>query len=773
VNKLLSFLDHVGAAKAHSPMKLSAQQGIWMLGSLAQLHSLPFDANLLAAALTQENESDVIFRLGKELGIGFGPKPLAKLVRAKRKSVAVLFMKATPAAPLEQTLAAAPVAAPVSNPPASGEAVVPAPVAGAGQPAEGSISIQSVAASSSSTEGAGSAPAQQEPAVVAPEVRPVLLLKVEEGRALVLNPGAKAPEVVQLDLLLRDAEPSAWAVTPLLKEARLPDGLTKKPFGFSWFLNAMMEHKRIWVDVLVASLVIQVIALLLPLMTQAVVDKVVVNHAKSTLISLAIGVGLFNIFSGLLTWIRQMLVIRIGNAVDGDLAIKVFSHLIRLPMRYFQFRPTGTLVTRIHGVETIRNFLTGAFTTLALDLPFLLIFLVVMFYYSIVLSCITLTFVALMVGLSYAVGPALREKVNHQYLFGAQNQAFLTEYIGGMEAVKSLQMEPQVESRFSLRTRQYLASTLSTRQLYNHYSTLMQLMNQMSSLTILAVGAYLSMTDNNFTLGMLVAFQMFANRVSDPLLKISNLWQDYQQTLISVKRIGDVMDVPNEPSTVVPSQFNQAKGKVEIRNLGFRYDKNRPNLYNDLNLTIEPGQVVTLLGPSGSGKSTIAKLLQGFYPEYEGTILLDGQDMRSLPLNAVRQYFGVVPQETTLFSGTIYDNLIAANPHATPQQVAQACQMASIHSVIEGLPNGYQTEIGERGAGLSGGQKQRLAIARALLKRPKVLIFDEATSSLDPMSATEIAETVNGLRGKVAMLFVAHNLPRNLKVDHEVVLKKD
>jgi subfamily B ATP-binding cassette protein HlyB/CyaB len=695
--------------------------------------------------VTQEHETDVIFRLGKEMGVGFTDKPLARLTNGKRPGVAVLFLKAEPAQLREPTLA------------------VPLEAGGALASAEVSQSTPQPASPESDTT---TSKATQS------EARLALLLKVEDGRALVLKPGAKTPEVVPLDTLLSGVEPTAWAVTPLLKEAKLPDGLTRKPFGFAWFLNAMLEHKRIWVDVLIASLVIQVIALLLPLMTQAVVDKVVVNHAKSTLITLAIGVGLFNIFSGLLTWIRQMLVIRIGNAVDGDLAIRVFSHLIRLPMRYFQFRPTGTLVTRVHGVETIRNFLTGAFTTLALDLPFLLIFLVVMFYYSVTLSLISLTFVCLMVGLSYAVGPALREKVNHQYLFGAQNQAFLTEYIGGMEAVKSLQMEPQVESRFALRTRQYLASTLSTRQLYNHYSTLMQMMNQMSSLTILSVGAYLSMTDSNFTLGMLVAFQMFANRVSDPLLKISNLWQDYQQTLISVKRIGDVMDVPSEPSTVVPSQFNQAKGKVEIRNLGFRYDKNRPNLYNDLNLTIEPGQVVTLLGPSGSGKSTIAKLLQGFYPDYEGSILLDGQDMRSLPLNAVRQYFGVVPQETTLFSGTIYDNLIAANPHATPQQVAQACQMASIHAVIEGLPNGYQTEIGERGAGLSGGQKQRLAIARALLKRPKVLIFDEATSSLDPTSATEIADTVNSLRGKVSMLFVAHNLPSNLKVDSEITLNK-
>lgn len=692
---------------------------MWALGGLAQLYSLPFDAGLLAGALTEENSFSVVGRVAKDLGLGLQPALVSKLVQNGVKGVSVVFLRPDASKPLE----------------GEGEA----------------LNLTQMAAE--------------------PRLIPALILRVTEGQALVLKQGDKQPQPFSCESLIEQAAGLGWSVKPLVKEAKLPDQLTTEPFGFKWFIDALAGHKRLWVDVLGASLVIQLISMCLPLMTQAIIDKVVVNHAKSTLISLAIGLAIFQIFSATLSWIRQLVILRLGNAVDGELAIKVFGHLIRLPMRYFQYRPTGTLITRVHGVETIRNFLTGAFTTLALDMPFLLIFLVVMFYYSVTLSLVTLVFVGVMVALSFLVAPKLRERANKQYLVGAQNQAFLTEYIGGMEAVKSLQMEPRVDAQFALRMQQYLDSTLSTRGLYNHYSTAMSFLEQMMSLCVVGAGAWLSMTDSNFTLGMLVAFQMFSNRVSQPLLKLSNLWQEFQQTQIAIKRLGDVMDVPAESFSVVPTSSTERKGLVEIKHLSFGYDKNRPALYKDLNLTLEPGKVVTLVGPSGSGKSTIAKLLQGFYNDYQGQILLDGRDVRSMPLNAVRQYFGVVPQETILFSGTIYDNLIAASPSATFEQVVQACKMASIHSTIENLEKGYQTEIGERGAGLSGGQKQRIAIARALLKRPRVLIFDEATSALDVESAEAVGKTISSLRGHVGILFVAHNLPKSLSVDENVTLE--
>jgi subfamily B ATP-binding cassette protein HlyB/CyaB len=368
------------------------------------------------------------------------------------------------------------------------------------------------------------------------------------------------------------------------------------------------------------------------------------------------------------------------------------------------------------------------------------------------------------------VTPILRERLNQQFLLGARNQAFLTEYVSGMETVKSLQMEPQLNSRFCEYLAVYLKAGFGTRQLSNTFNVVANMVEQLQTLAILCVGAWLVMNTTDMTIGMLVAFQMFAGRLSGPLLRMVGLWQEFQQANIAVKRLGDVMNAPTEPYSVTPSREVGGKGAIEIRGISFRYAENLPYLYRDLNLGLQPGQCIALMGPSGCGKSTLAKLLQGFYQPNDGAILIDGRDIRHFSANELRQHYGVVPQETVLFSGTIYDNLVLAFPHATFEQVIQACKAAEIHETIEKLPEGYQTRIGEHGAGLSGGQKQRIAIARALLKRPKILIFDEATSSLDEPTAESFAKTVNQLKGKVSMLFIAHQLPKRLIVDEVVRL---
>jgi subfamily B ATP-binding cassette protein HlyB/CyaB len=272
-------------------------------------------------------------------------------------------------------------------------------------------------------------------------------------------------------------------------------------------------------------------------------------------------------------------------------------------------------------------------------------------------------------------------------------------------------------------------------------------------------------TASVFTVGMLVAFQMFASKLSQPMLRMVGLWQQFQQASLAVQRLGDLMNAPAEPYSATPSRKTTAQGLIELRGIGFRYGPDLPLLYSGVNLRMEPGKVIAIMGPSGCGKSTLTKLLQGFYRATEGQILVDGIPTHHLSANELRSNFGVVPQETILFSGTVYDNLAMANPHASFDDVVQACQMAEIHEAIQTLPKGYQTEIGERGAGLSGGQKQRIAIARALLKKPKVLIFDEATSALDAQTANAFGATVNSLRGKVSMLFVTHALPKSLQVD--------
>jgi subfamily B ATP-binding cassette protein HlyB/CyaB len=559
---------------------------------------------------------------------------------------------------------------------------------------------------------------------------------------------------------------------PTASELKGPDTAAdgRGEFGFRWFVPELFRHKAIWRDVLLASLAIQLMALATPVFTQVVIDKVIVHHTLSTLVVIGIALGVFIIFTAVMSWVRQYLVLHTGNRIDAVLGSQVFEHLFKLPPRYFEHRPTGVLVARMLGVETIREFLSSAAVTLILDVPFLLIFLAIMFYYSVMLTLVTVAVLLLIVGLSFAVTPLLRQRLNQQFLLGARNQAFLTEYVSGMETVKSLQMEPQLRRRFGDYLATYLQAGFNTRQVSNTYNVAAHTLEQLLTLIILCLGAWMVMTSQEFTIGMLVAFQMFAGRLSQPMLHLVGLWQQFQQADIAVKRLGDVMNAPAEPYSLLPARETKGEGWIEISGLSFRYATNLPFLFKTFSLTIEPGRCVAIMGPSGCGKSTLAKLMLGFYQGEEGSIAIDGRDTRYLSANELRQYFGVVPQETMLFSGTIFDNLVLANPHATFEQIIQACKLAEIHETIEQLPQGYQTEVGEHGAGLSGGQKQRVAIARALLKRPRILIFDEATSSLDSATAEQFARTVNQFRGRVTMLFIAHQLPKGLQVDSVITL---
>ena len=549
--------------------------------------------------------------------------------------------------------------------------------------------------------------------------------------------------------------------------ARGTAGVTQA-FNFRWFVPELLKHKTVWRDVLLASLALQIVTLATPLFTQAIIDKVVVHRTQSTLITIGIAMGLLTVFSSLLGWARQYLVLHTGNRVDAVLGAAVWNHLLKLPLRYFERRPTGVVAARLHAVENIREFVSGAAITLVLDLPFLLICLGVMLWYSVLLSAIAVGILSVIAIASLIMAPIFQRQLNDQFLLGARNEAFVTEHIAGFETVKTLQMEPQLRQRFSGYLASLLASAFQTKQIANTYNTVATGLQQIMTLAILITGAWMVMNptpDAVFTVGMLVAFQMFAGKLSEPVLRIVGLWTQFQQASLSVQRLGDVMNSPAEPYNLTPQRRHDGKGLVSIQGLAFKYGPDRPFLYENLNLTLQPGQAIAIMGPSGSGKSTLAKLLLGFYTPSSGSIQLDGIDVRNLSANELRSYFGVVPQETILFSGSVLDNLRMGNPAATFEQITQAAQLAGIHTTIEQLPQGYETEIGERGAGLSGGQKQRIAIARALLKRPRILIFDEATSALDEHTAEGFAQTINQLKGRVSMLFITHALPKGLKVD--------
>jgi subfamily B ATP-binding cassette protein HlyB/CyaB len=468
--------------------------------------------------------------------------------------------------------------------------------------------------------------------------------------------------------------------------------------------------------------------------------------------------------------VRQYLVLHTGNRVDAVLGAEVWSHLLGLPLRYFQHRPTGVVAARLHGIETIREFVSGAAVSLILDLPFLLICLGLMLSYSTVLTAIVVAMLGVVAVASAIVAPVFQRRLGEQFQLGARNQAFVTEYIAGMETVKALQLEPQLDRRYGENLAAYLHAGFRSRALGNTYHVLAGGLENLMTLAILCVGAWYVMTRPGMTIGMLVAFQMFASRLSQPLLRFVGLWQEFQQAAIAVKRLGDVMDVPREPCSLASGREQRREGRISMHGLGFRHADDRPWLFRGLDLDIAPGEFVAILGPSGSGKSTLAKLLLGFYDPVEGSIRIDGHDTRHLAANELRACFGVVPQETILFSGTLQDNLSLADPQATFQDVIEACRRAEIHDFIESLPQGYRTPVGEHGAGLSGGQKQRVAIARALLKRPRVLVFDEATSNLDAPTARQFADTLAGLRGHVTVLYVSHELPDGLDPDRIVRL---
>jgi subfamily B ATP-binding cassette protein HlyB/CyaB len=702
-----SFLRNAGRAPQHV---FSTSDVVWAMGSFCVLNRKPFDSNLLIQQFPPPYSADSIVHAARALGF-----------RIKRFDC--------------------------------------------GSNKVASLHLPCLAIVKTDSSAVDATAANDEQAV--PSARPAIVVQVNDQHVILFEAGSNTPKTLTHTEFESRFAGTAFQLALTGQAVSDPDGTLKgnQAFGFRWFIPELLKHRRVWRDVLIASLVIQLLALGTPLFTQVVIDKVVVHRTESTLLVIAIGLCVFMLFTALLTWTRQYLVLHTGNRVDAVLGSAVFNHLFKLPPRYFEHRPTGVITSRLRGVENIREFVSSAAVTLVLDLPFLLIFVGIMFYYNVTLTLIALSLIGIIAIMSFIVAPLFRNRLNHQFLLSARNQAFITEYVSGLETVKSLQMEPQLSSKYGDYLADYLQAGFAMKQIANTYSVIANGIEQLMTLLILVMGAYTVMHDSTFTIGMLIAFQMFAGRVSQPMLRIVGLWQQFQQANMSVQRLGDIMNAPMEPYSILPSRIRESKGNIAIEQLSFRYGDNLPYLYQDFNMQVQPGQVIAIMGPSGSGKSTLAKLLQGFYQPANGQIKLDGNDIRNLSANELRHYFGVVPQETVLFSGTIYDNLMIANPHATFEQAVNACKMAEIHDMIESLPNGYQTEIGERGVGLSGGQKQRMAIARALLKQPKILIFDEATSSLDQQTAEHFASTINQLKGRVTMLFITHALPQNLAVD--------
>ncbi|HUX24049.1 MAG TPA: ABC transporter transmembrane domain-containing protein, partial [Burkholderiales bacterium] len=520
--------------------RLSGQDFMWVLGSLCQLYRIPFAPALLQQQFPPPYDRDTLLGAAKALDFKVGERTVSPKELAALPLPCVMFLKPSPAA----------------------EAVPPATDAGA----------------------------------AAPQSRPALLVRASDSELLYFEPGASAPLTLPLAEFASRLEPQIMLFARSSAQAADEDlPAAKEPFGFKWFIPELLKHKKIWREVLAASLAIQLVALATPLFTQVVIDKIVVHHTRNTLWAVGIGLAMFMLFSAVMTWMRQYLVLHTGNRVDAVLGQTVFRHLFRLPLPYFEHRQTGVLVARLHGVEQIREFVAGAAVTLLLDCPFLFIFLGVMFWYSWELSLIALAILALIAAISLAVSPIFRMKLNKQFLVGARNQAFVTEYVSGMATVKSLQMEPVLEARYGDQLAQYLAAGFETKQLANSYNVIANALEQVMTLAILTMGALLVIDSAanaaagaaTFTVGMLVAFQMFASRMSQPMLRLVGLWQQFQQANISVKRLGDVMDTPAEPYALVPQRSPDADGRggrIDIQAVSFRYSDQHAWLFRNLNL---------------------------------------------------------------------------------------------------------------------------------------------------------------------------------------------
>jgi ATP-binding cassette, subfamily B, bacterial HlyB/CyaB len=529
-------------------------------------------------------------------------------------------------------------------------------------------------------------------------------------------------------------------------------------FDVTWFLGAIHKYRRHLSEVLVTSFFLQLFALVSPLFFQVVIDKVLVHRSLSTLDVLVIGLVAISLFETILGILRTYLFAHTTNRIDVELGARLFRHLLALPISYFQARRVGDSVARVRELENIRNFLTSSALTLVIDLFFAFVFLAVMFIYSPLLTGLVVAAFPFYIGISALATPFFRQRLDEKFRRGAENQAFLVESVSGIETLKAMAIEPQMQQRWEEQLAGYVASSFRVQRLGNLASQSVQLVSKLVTVGVLYFGAKLVIA-GNLTVGELVAFNILAGRVSAPVLRLAQVWQDFHQARLSVARLGDILNTTPEPS------FNPARaalpairGEVCFEHVTFRYQIDTSEILHDVTFKVEPGQVVGIVGPSGSGKSTLAKLIQRLYVPESGRVLIDGTDLVMVDPAWLRRQVGVVLQESVLFNRSVRDNIALANPALPIEQVIATAELAGAHDFILELPEGYDTIVGERGSSLSGGQRQRLAIARALITNPRILIFDEATSALDYETERVIHDNMREIARGRTVFIIAHRL---------------
>jgi len=594
----------------------------------------------------------------------------------------------------------------------------------------------------------------------------VILAKQDKERLLLLNPFEKAPYMATCEEVEK-----IWSGDIILLIPRSHQKRDIK-FGFKWFIPSILKYKRALLEVLLAAFVIQIFSICSPLITQSVIDKVLVHNSLSTLDVLSLALIVMLVFETILSIVRNYILVHTTSKIDVILNCRLFHHLFRLPLRYFENRRIGDTVARVREVENIRRFLTGVPMMTMLDSVFLILYVIILFGYSAKLTWITLAALPILAMISLAVTPALRERLNWKFNCGAESQSYLVEAVTGVQTIKSFAIEPAIQKKWEGLLADYTTAGFKTSILSGTAGALAKFVQRIFDIVILWYGAQLVMR-GDLSIGQLVAFRMLAGRVSEPIMRLVQTWQEFQQTSISVQRLGDIFNSkaeqnPESSQTRLPN----VQGYIAFDKVNFRYKVDGPLVIKNMSFTIPPNTIVGIVGRSGSGKSTISKLVQRLYLPEEGKIMIDGVDIATADTVWLRRQIGVVLQENFLFNATIRENIALHNPAADMEEIMRVAKIAGAHEFIMELSEGYDTPVGEKGVGLSGGQKQRIAIARALLCNPRILIFDEATSALDYESESIIQKNLKAICRGRTVLIIAHRLSTLKDADAIMVVEK-
>jgi len=588
--------------------------------------------------------------------------------------------------------------------------------------------------------------------------RRVVLAQCDGQRVLFMDPAGAAagqnahPTIEPLDMFAQ-----LWSGQLILVTSRASLAGALARFDFSWFVPSLVKHRKLLAEVFLVSAFLQLIGLITPLFFQVVMDKVLVHRGLSTLNVLAVALVAVMLFESLLSVLRAYVFSHTTSRIDVELGSRLYRHLLHLPLAYFEARRVGDSVARVRELENIRTFLTGNALTLVLDVLFSALFVGVMLLYSVKLTLIVLASLPLYVLISLAVVPVLRARLDEKFARGAENQAMLVESITGVQTLKAGALEPTFARKWDEQLAGYVAASFRTQTLATGAHEAVGLVGKLVSAAVLWFGAHAVM-EQALTVGMFVAFTMFANRVATPIMRIAQMWTDFQQTGIAVRRLGDILNTPTEVPPSQAAQLPPLRGRITLQGVTFRYRPDAAPVLQDLNLELRPGEVVGIVGRSGSGKSTLTKLIQRLYVPEQGRVLVDGTDIALIDAAQLRRQVGVVLQDNVLFNRSVRENIAITDPAAPLAAVMRAAQLAGAQEFISELPQGYDTIVGEQGTGLSGGQRQRIAIARALFSNPRILIFDEATSALDYESEAILQRNMAAICQGRTVIIIAHRL---------------